>query len=116
MASATVRGTSNGNAAGSSEARRRRKAWLLETYRANVDVFSGARGSTCFWDKDGVLAAPLGEGDPACRCYRCGVLLIIEVMTVDRIVPGCKGGTYRRTNIRPACGPCNSKTGGGTRS
>ena len=31
--------------------------------------------------------------------------------TVDRIVPGCKGGTYRRNNIRPACGKCNSIEG-----
>jgi hypothetical protein len=33
-------------------------------------------------------------------------------ITVDRIVPGRDGGTYRRNNIRPACGPCNSETGG----
>ena len=36
-------------------------------------------------------------------------------LTVDRIVPGCQGGRYVRTNIRPACGPCNSETGGRTR-
>lgn len=50
-----------------------------------------------------------------CRCYRCGHLLTLETMTVDRIVPGCQGGTYRRTNIRPACSGCNSTTGGATR-
>lgn len=108
----TKRGASNGNSAGSAEDRRRRRAWLLETYRADVDVFSGERGGTSFWDKGGVLAAPLGEGDPACRCYRCGLLLLLETLTVDRIKPGCQGGTYRRDNIRPACGGCNSKTGG----
>lgn len=64
-----------------------------------------------------------------CRCYRCGSLLFnpddaavansqhaedagAYPLTVDRITPGCQGGTYRRTNIRPACGPCNSETGG----
>lgn len=73
-----------------------------------------------------------------CRCYRCGILLynpdaypagiasvpasfIVEYgtqvwaakpLTIDRIIPGCKGGTYRRNNIRPACGMCNSETGG----
>jgi hypothetical protein len=48
----------------------------------------------------------------ACRCYRCGELLTIETVTVDRIVPGCEGGTYARENIRPACGRDNSSTGG----
>lgn len=109
------RGTSNGNSAGSAEDRRRRRAWLLETFRADVDVFSGERGGTSFWDKGGVLAAPLGEGDPACRCFRCGLLLTIDTLTVDRIIPGCQGGTYRRSNIRPECGDCASKRGGATR-
>ena len=31
---------------------------------------------------------------------------------VDRIVPGAEGGRYVRGNIRPMCGPCNSRTGG----
>lgn len=53
---------------------------------------------------------------PACRCYRCGDLLTADTVTVDRIIPGCKGGTYRRNNIRPACGSCNSETGGSLRS
>lgn len=68
-----------------------------------------------------------------CRCYRCGGLLYnpddrpstdghaviwegtfykVQPLTIDRIIPGVKGGTYRRTNIRPACGLCNSETGG----
>lgn len=41
-----------------------------------------------------------------------GLLRRVEPLTVDRIIPGCKGGTYRRDNIRPACGGCNSETGG----
>lgn len=56
------------------------------------------------------------EEHAACRCYRCGTLLTVDTVTVDRIKPGCKGGTYRRDNIRPACGPCNSETGGGLRA
>ena len=35
---ATRRGTTNGNARGSTEDRRRRREWLVETYRANLDV------------------------------------------------------------------------------
>lgn len=60
-----------------------------------------------------VVAVVTGtEGaEPACRCYRCGQLLTVDTVTVDRIRPGCQGGTYRRDNIRPACGTCNSSTG-----
>lgn len=105
------RGTTNRNARGGSEDRRRRREWLVETYRANQDLridqveidgqlFDHPRG---VWH---------GDGQPACRCYRCGDLLTVDTVTVDRIVPGCKGGTYRRNNIRPACGSCNSETGG----
>lgn len=33
-------------------------------------------------------------------------------LTVDRHpVPGVDGGTYDEDNIRPACGPCNSRAG-----
>lgn len=108
-----TRGTSNGNARGGSEDRRRRREWLVQTYRANVDVLSsGFEGFT--------ISAPVGEFVsgviPACRCYRCGLLLTADTVTVDRIKPGCKGGTYRRENIRPACARCNSETGGSLRS
>jgi len=101
----TRRGTSNGGARGSSSARRVRRAWLIKTYESNIQGLA--------------------------RCYRCGVLLInpddvpigvsdlgpsIQFLTVDRIIPGCRGGRYVRENIRPACGPCNSETGGSLRS
>jgi len=59
---------------------------------------------------------------PAARCYRCGALLhagaeapqeglpaLEGTVTADRIIPG---GSYRRENIRPACGPCQEHTGG----
>lgn len=84
----------------------------MECYRADqdvivIDLFHGPL----------VVAVEVGtEGaEPACRCYRCGVLLTEKTVTVDRIRPGCQGGTYRRDNIRPACGACNSSTGGATR-
>lgn len=44
------------------------------------------------------------------RCYRCGLLLTEATLTVDRIVPGKKGGKYVRSNIRPSCGPCANIT------
>lgn len=98
------RGTSNTNQRGSAESRRRRREWLVETYRANVDLE--------FYGDFAVEIVPFGTGTPACRCYRCGDLLTTVTVTVDRIIPGCVGGTYRRDNIRPACGQCNSETGG----
>lgn len=101
------RGTTNGNARGGSKDRERRRAWLVDTYRANLDVLVVRLGSGAELRLD----TRFGQGEPACRCYRCGRLLTIETVTVDRIVPGCQGGTYRRSNIRPACGTCNSSTG-----
>lgn len=112
MAAATAdkkatRGTTNGNDRGSSYERRRRREWLVQTYRADEDAVYYVPGP------DG---QPVRDARPACRCYRCGVLLTVDDITVDRIVPGCQGGTYRRNNIRPCCGTCNSITGGSTRS
>jgi hypothetical protein len=107
-----TRGTTNRNARGGSDARRARRAWLVQTYRANRDVIMvDLAYGPLIVDVD-----PGTEGaQPACRCYRCGLLLTEDTVTVDRIKPGCQGGTYRRDNIRPACGPCNSETGGRTR-
>jgi len=84
-----------------------------------VDVYNGLLPlSRIDWvdgDIDDINSCPLGQGDPACRCYRCGKLLLLDTLTVDRIKPGCQGGTYRRENIRPACEDCNSRTGGALR-
>lgn len=98
------RGTTNRNARGSVTDRAARRAWLVETFRANVDA-NPHHDLRCF-------PVPLGKGNAACRCYRCGALLTVDTVTVDRIIPGCQGGTYRRNNIRPACARCNSETGG----
>ncbi len=86
---ARTRGTSNSNARGSSKARAARRRWLLATYESEHPGYA--------------------------RCYRCGSLLSELTLTVDRIVPGCRGGKYVRSNIRPACAMCNSETGGATR-
>lgn len=89
-----TRGTTNGNDRGSVYTRRARRAWLMVAYASDVV---------------GLV-----------RCYRCGALLynpdddasnFALPLTIDRIIPGCQGGTYRRNNIRPACGTCNSSTG-----
>lgn len=95
----TRRGTTNRNARGSTRDRRARREWLVATFRASRDLTKSGYSTS------------VGQGTPACRCYRCGELLTVDTVTVDRIVPGCHGGTYRRNNIRPACGQCNSETG-----
>ena len=82
----TRRGASNSNARGNSRDREARRRYLVRVYEADVG---------------------LGR----CRCYRCGRLLTARTVTVDRIVPGCRGGRYVRNNIRPACAKCNSETG-----
>lgn len=80
------RGTSNSNERGSSYERRARKHYLLLTFESE-------------------------EGEGTVYCYRCPTLLDWFTLTVDRIVPGCLGGKYVRTNIRPACARCNTETG-----
>ena len=81
---------SGGDARGSAADRRRRKIYLLSTYESI-------------------------HGPGTAQCYRCPKVLTFETLTVDRIVPGVKGGTYRRSNIRPACSFCNSSTGASLR-
>lgn len=102
-----ARGTTNRNARGGSKDRAARRQWLVETFRANVDV-----GPHPPAPNGNRIQYPLGGGIPACRCYRCGVLLTVDEVSADRIIPGAEGGTYRRNNIRPACAPCQSHTGG----
>jgi hypothetical protein len=122
MTQLATRGTTNRNDRGSTYTRAARRKWLIETYRADVNMLIVTDGPAGAWSQSIDLGAeaadwcliteaPFASVVPACRCYRCGTLLTEETLTVDRIVPGCMGGTYRRTNIRPACGPCNIHTG-----
>jgi len=86
----THRGTSNGNQRGSVKERKRRREWLLTTF---------------------------GDGVQAPCAFECGTMVTMETITVDRFpLPGCQGGRYVRGNIRPACGPCNSRGGAVLRS
>lgn len=84
-----ARGTSNRLVTGSSYDRRRRRQWLLDTYGDGQTAPCALRTSA-----------------------RCLGMVDAKTLTVDRIIPGALGGSYRRENIRPACGPCNF--GGGT--
>lgn len=77
------RGTSNSNDRGNTTQRRTRKQWLLDTF---------------------------GDGTYA-DCSFCELVLDFGTLTVDRVIPGCRGGRYEPGNIRPACGRCNSVDG-----
>ncbi|MFT4288153.1 HNH endonuclease [Nocardioides sp.] len=96
----------NGGDPGNAEDRRRRREWLVQTYRADVDA-----GPIEGLFSKRFRPVARGTGVPACRCYRCGRLLTVDTLSVDRIKPGIKGGTYRRDNIRPSCSPCATDTG-----
>lgn len=87
----TNRRTSGGGESGSP--RRGVHVWLVRHFRANRDVV--------------VVQLPLGpvivevepgtEGsEPACRCYRCGVLLTVDAVEAS----------YVTGMARPACGEC----------
>jgi hypothetical protein len=104
-----VRGTSNSNARGNSRDRAARRRWLVKTFAAD-------RPREVLHTDPETFETRFSRYEAACRCYRCGKLLSVRTVTVDRIVPGCKGGRYVRGNIRPACARCNSETGGATRS
>lgn len=119
----SYRGTTNRNARGGSPARRARRRWLVQTFRADQDLYrvtrlsgfadvvawqvTDAAANRAIWEDVGATV----EQIPACRCYRCGILLTEDTVSPDRIIPGCEGGTYRRENIRPACEACQSLTG-----
>lgn len=66
---------------GAASDRRARRAWLLSPEAG--------------WGGD-------GETVP---CWECGVLCGPDDvdLCVDRIIPGERGGTYRRSNIAPHC-------------
>lgn len=66
---------------GSNKSRRARKLRLIRVYG---DEAKGTIG--CIW---------------------CDKVLNYKTLTVDRLVPGCEGGTYRWENIAPACRHCN---------
>jgi 5-methylcytosine-specific restriction endonuclease McrA len=123
----TTRGTTNKNATGNTRDRAARKRWLLATFASDVQLLRVHNEDGTSWVEIPhgpnavvhLMALPYVvkvEGLPTCRCYRCGKLLHYETLTTDRIIPGCRGGKYRRDNIRPACGMCNSVVGGALRS
>lgn len=87
---ARPRGTTNRNARGGTDERRRRREWLVVTFG------------------DGELVDCSIATHPD-----CWVAMTKWTVSADRWpIPGAEGGTYRRDNIRPACSPCQSSSGG----
>lgn len=81
--------TTNRNQRGGSAQRRARREWLVNTFGDGEFV-------------DCKLAATPD----------CWVAMTKWTVSADRIVPGILGGTYKRSNIQPACPACQSHTGG----
>lgn len=111
------RGTSNSNARGSVHDRRARRAFLMKTYASDVPHFTRCYrcGVLLYNPDDEAVEVGTGLDYPARWVIREGNYYTASSLTIDRIIPGCGGGTYRRNNIRPACGQCNSETGAVTR-
>jgi hypothetical protein len=70
------------------------KRWLVTAFRADMDVLRVEL-------VHGPLDVPVLPGDSnamrACRCYRCGALLTVEAVQVDR---------FGSLGVRPACEGC----------
>jgi hypothetical protein len=71
------------------------EAVFIQNWRADHDVIviEMVSGRTLVVDVD-----PGTEGaQPACRCYRCGMLLVVQTVVAQRYAGG----------HRPACGECD---------
>lgn len=79
---------------GSSYDKRERRLWLI-----------GAKESVRYG------RAPFGGDGTHVDCIFCKVPLTRETLTVDRKIPGSKGGSYRYSNIQPCCDTCNKSRG-----
>lgn len=105
------RGRSNSNERGSAASRRKRKLRLIARYPARQLVHFCTPvqrlSDGALYPVHTTISCPV-EGKT--RCYACGALLDIDTVTVDRIIPGAKGGRYVDENCRPACSPCNTAT------
>ncbi len=73
-----------GEMRGNNTDRRNRKLWILKTF---------------------------GDGKKV-PCVHCGKKLTYDTLTVDRIIPACRGGRYVHGNIQPSCKFCNDQRGG----
>ena len=49
------------------------------------------------------MLATFGDGRK-CKCIHCNCTLVRKTLEADRIVPG---GSYKHSNIQPACRNCN---------
>lgn len=83
----STNGRCNSAERGSSYERRARRLWL-------VTVAAG-------WGGD-------GETVP---CWECHVVLWVEDIYVDRLIPGERQGRYTRDNIAPHCAVCSCRQG-----
>jgi 5-methylcytosine-specific restriction endonuclease McrA len=80
------RGNGGADLRGNSKDRKRRKEWMLTEFGDGTTV--------------------------VCSFEDCDEILTYDTVTADRYpLSGKEGGRYIRSNIRPACGACNSADG-----
>jgi hypothetical protein len=53
-----------------------------------------------------VMLEQFGDGEK-CPCVNCGVMLSMDTVSLDRIIPGSDGGRYRQANLIPMDYDCN---------
>lgn len=53
-------------------------------------------------------------GKTAGTCTYCGAPLELATFHMDHLIPKSRGGSGRRDNLAPSCGPCNVKKGAKT--
>ncbi|KKL98875.1 hypothetical protein LCGC14_1820010 [marine sediment metagenome] len=61
------------------------------------------------WVKRGIQRAVLEHSDG--KCTYCPQTLDMNTVTLDHIVPHCKGGPNKLSNLVAACSSCNTKRG-----
>lgn len=58
------------------------------------------------------MLATFGNGIVVECAFGCGRLLFFSEITLDRYpIAGIDGGRYVKSNLRPACLPCNTRHG-----
>jgi 5-methylcytosine-specific restriction endonuclease McrA len=77
------------NARGNSKDRAARRAWIVSPEAGRL-----VNGEFVLFGGDGQKVP----------CWHCGAVILAAEVEIDRIEPGA---SYRRTNIQPACFPCN---------
>ncbi len=94
---------------------RRNSAWFTDSsgqkYKGRLHDLRGNTEDRRRRRKFLLTSPQFGGTGKTVGCVHCGKKLTEKTLTVDRIVPECRGGRYDRGNIQPSCKPCNDSRG-----